>query len=98
MFVPTGFSIVDDAAVYKVCDQPHPVILQELIGFSLTNNLDEASKRLATLWRTGYSAIDIISTIFKVVKFHDMPEKMKLAFIKEIGYTHMRYAFILTST
>lgn len=92
-----GFTIVDDTAVFKVCDQPHPVVVKELIAFALKNNLEESLKRLSALTVSGYSATDIISTVFKVVKFYEMSEKTKLSFIKEVGYTHMRIADGVTS-
>lgn len=39
----------------------------------------------------GYSAHDIISTMFKVTKtIPTLSEHSKLEFIKEIGFTHMR--------
>lgn len=35
------------------------------------------------LWKQGYSAVDIITTLFRVVKFYEgMPEYMKLDYIK----------------
>lgn len=42
------------------------------------------------LWRLGYSPVDIIGTIFRVVKSYDMAERTKLDFIKEIGGTNLR--------
>ncbi|KAL3269301.1 hypothetical protein HHI36_008374 [Cryptolaemus montrouzieri] len=44
------------------------------------------------LWNLGYAAEDIIKNIFKVTKTMDMEESLKLAFIKEIGITHLRIA------
>jgi replication factor C subunit 2/4 len=42
------------------------------------------------LYVNGYSPVDIISTLFRVVKFYDMNEYEKLEFIRYIGYAHMR--------
>ena len=39
---------------------------------------------------SSYSAEDIITNIFRVCKTHQMPEFLKLEFIKEIGFAHMR--------
>ena len=44
------------------------------------------------LWKTGYSASDIIGTLFKVAKSYDLPEALKLEYLREIGFTHMRIA------
>ena len=38
----------------------------------------------------GYAATDIIQTLFRVTRTMDMPEPLKLEFIREIGFTHMR--------
>ncbi|KAI0040801.1 P-loop containing nucleoside triphosphate hydrolase protein [Auriscalpium vulgare] len=83
----SGFGFVSGENVFKLCDQPHPVVVQSI----------------------GHSAVDIIVTIFRVVKtFDELPEYTKLEYIKvcrvrfmyeacvtdfdvhEIGLTHMR--------
>lgn len=45
---------------------------------------------MAKLWKLGYAAEDIIGNIFKVSKTLNIDETLKLTFIKEIGFTHMR--------
>ncbi|KAB7502284.1 Replication factor C subunit 2 [Armadillidium nasatum] len=47
-------------------------------------------KILAHLWKLGYAAEDIIINIQRVCKNVDMAEYLKLEFLKEIGYTHLR--------
>ena len=45
------------------------------------------------LWTEGYATTDIVNTLFKVTKNRqDLPEGLKLRFIKAIGFTHMRSA------
>eukprot|EP00121_Abeoforma_whisleri_P002514 Awhi_evm1s2257 len=48
----------------------------------LSGDIDSAIERLAELWDTGYAAIDIVSTIFRVTKAYDMSEYQKLEFLK----------------
>ncbi|KAG0145613.1 hypothetical protein CROQUDRAFT_658406 [Cronartium quercuum f. sp. fusiforme G11] len=87
----SGFEFVSSEAVFKVCDQPHPVVLKQLLASCEKGEIQTALESLDKLWLQGYSAIDIVSTLFKVVKSMDrMAEYVKLEFIKEIGYTHMR--------
>ncbi|KAG8122741.1 hypothetical protein E2320_018600, partial [Naja naja] len=74
----------------QVCDEPHPLLVKEMIGHCVSANVDEAYKILAHLWKLGYSPEDIISNIFRVCKTFQMAEYLKLEFIKEIGYTHMK--------
>ncbi|KAI8852111.1 replication factor C subunit 4 [Chytridium lagenaria] len=79
----SGFGLITADSVFKVCDQPHPVVIGE-------GDVDTASSRLQALWAEGYSGLDIVGTLFKVVKTYDMQEYPKLEFIREIGQTHMR--------
>jgi len=76
---------------FKVCDQPHPIIIQAAIRHCMKGDVDGAMEKLTELWDQGYSAVDIVVTLFRVVKtFDEMAEYTKLEYIKEIGFTHMR--------
>jgi len=87
----SGFGFVSSENVFKVCDQPHPIIIQNILEACQRTDIDAAMEKLQELWDQGYSAVDIVVTIFRVVKASDkMPEYTKLEFIKEIGWTHMR--------
>ncbi|XP_054022554.1 replication factor C subunit 2 [Dryobates pubescens] len=88
----SGFGFINSENVFKVCDEPHPLLVKEMIQHCTNANIDEAYKILAHLWRLGYSPEDVIGNIFRVCKTFQMPEYLKLEFIKEIGYTHMKIA------
>ena len=64
----SGFGYVSPEAVFKVCDQPHPVKVEAIILSCQKGNMDNALEKLGELWKEGYSAIDIVSTLFRVVK------------------------------
>lgn len=86
-----GFGFVSPEAVFKVCDLPHPVTITRMIAACEKSEIDAALGCLDELWSAGYSAVDIVSTIFRVVKNNEkMVEYKKLEFIREIGFTHMR--------
>lgn len=68
----------------KVCDQPHPLVLKAIIDKTMEANIEEANSLLMSLWKDGYSASDIISTLFKVVKNHNMEEYLKLEYLKVV--------------
>ena len=54
-----------------------------MISKSLEGNVDEANMFLSTLWKEGYAASDIISTVYKVVKnYEPMDEFVKLEYMK----------------
>ncbi|KAI0094334.1 P-loop containing nucleoside triphosphate hydrolase protein [Irpex rosettiformis] len=87
----SGFGFVSGDNVFKVCDQPHPIIVQAIIRACTKGDIEAAMEKLNELWNQGYSAVDIIVTIFRVTKtFDEIPEYTKLEYIKEIGFTHMR--------
>lgn len=85
-----GFGKVTYENVFKVCDEPHPLIVKEMLKLCVENNFDEAYKKMKYLWKMGYSAQDIISNIFNVCKTLDLSENLKLEFIKEIGCANLR--------
>mmetsp|Transcript_62425 Transcript_62425/g.141143 ORF Transcript_62425/g.141143 Transcript_62425/m.141143 type:complete len:364 (-) Transcript_62425:77-1168(-) len=87
-----GFKHVTRENVFKVCDQPHPQLLQSAVMKCSQGKLGEAHAIVKTIWDQGYSCMDIIGTLFKVTKSAPLPEAVKLEYIKEIGFTHMRVA------
>lgn len=87
-----GFGMVNDTNVFKIVDQPHPLVIKKMLRCCCSEkNIDEAVDLLDSLWSKGYSAIDIITLAFKVAKtLPDINELKRLEVIKEIGFTHMR--------
>jgi len=77
-----GFGFVNAENVFKVCDEPHPLLIKEMLGHCVESRIDEAYQILKSLWDKGYSPHDIITNIFRVCKNHQMPEYLKLEFIK----------------
>lgn len=78
--------------VFKVCDQPHPLLVATVLGQCNDGKLEDAHDAMLGLWQKGYSATDIVTTMFRVAKNYDLPEFVKLEFIREIGFAHMRIA------
>ncbi|XP_064392063.1 replication factor C subunit 2-like [Halichondria panicea] len=88
-----GFGFVSAENVFKVCDEPHPLLIKEMLTHCVNTRIDDGYQILKTLWDKGYSPHDIITNTFRVAKTHPLiPEYLKLEFIKEIGFTHMRIA------
>jgi len=90
----SGFGQVNQKNVFRVCDQPHPTAVREVVDSCLNGRKTGVAVGLMTkLWSMGYSCSDIIGTLFKVVKaHHGMGEAIKLEFLREIGFAHMRIA------
>jgi hypothetical protein len=49
-----------------VCDQPHPAIVKEMLSSCAAGDLQKAYVNMKSLCDMGYSAVDIITTVFKV--------------------------------
>jgi len=84
-----GFNHVSSDNVFKVCDEPHPMLVKNMLNHCVSSDITEAYKVMSHLWGLGYSAEDIITNIFRVCKNLDIAEFLKLEFLKEIGYSHM---------
>ena len=67
----SGFGFVSGDNVFKVCDQPHPILVQAILRSCLKGDINSAMEKLTELWDQGYSAVDIVTTIFRVVKTFD---------------------------
>ncbi|CAM9145175.1 unnamed protein product [Heterosigma akashiwo] len=87
-----GFGFVDQGNVFKVCDQPHPATVKAILDRCIQGDIMAAKNEMTALYNTGYATTDIISTVFKVCRYHDMDENVKLEWMKEIGFMHMRIA------
>jgi replication factor C subunit 2/4 len=85
-----GFGMVNAENVFKVCDQPHPVLVEEVIQLCLAGDLNGAQKKISVLWSKGYAPADVITTFFKSVQNMKINENTQLEFMKLIGETHMR--------
>ncbi|KAM6541428.1 hypothetical protein CsatB_005875 [Cannabis sativa] len=86
----SGFRFVNQENVFKVCDQPHPLHVKNIVRNVLEGKFDDACFGLKQLYDLGYSPTDIITTIFRIIKNYDMAEYLKLEFMKETGFAHMR--------
>ncbi|GME78883.1 unnamed protein product [Ambrosiozyma monospora] len=86
-----GFTLVDAENVYKIVDSPHPLKVQKMLTHCINGDFDLAQSILQDLWKKGYSAIDIVTVSFRVIKsMYDVEEDKRLQVIKIIGFTHMR--------
>lgn len=76
--------------VFNVCDQPHPDILRDVIDRCMEGQFSNAAERLQILWAQGYSPLDIIGSLYKVVTSHTMNENIQLRYLKELAVLRMR--------
>ncbi|KAL1132574.1 hypothetical protein AAG570_010526 [Ranatra chinensis] len=85
-----GFGHVNSENVFKVCDEPHPLLVKDMLMNCASGNINKAYQIMAHLWKLGYAPEDIIGNIFKVSKSLEISDKLKLEFIQEIGLTHLK--------
>ncbi|XP_065226976.1 replication factor C subunit 2 [Planococcus citri] len=85
-----GFGHVNSANVFKVCDEPHPLLVKDMLNQCVNGEISKAYKIMAHLWKLGYAPEDIIGNVFRVAKNLEIKEPLKLEFIQEIGLTHLR--------
>jgi len=86
-----GFHFVNGENVFKVVDQPHPVVIARVLQACAKSELNKALDEIEQLSDKGYTAIDLVTTMFKVSKTVDgLQEQQRLLFLKEIGLTHLR--------
>lgn len=83
----SGFGYIDSENVFKVCDEPHPLLVKSMLGHCVDGNVDQAYKVVEQLWALGYSPEDIMGNIFRVCKSYQMAEYLKLEFIK-VRWSH----------
>lgn len=87
-----GFGVVNAENLNKVCDQPHPGIAREFLALCAKQDIDAAVAKISILIDQGYSANDIIQTIFRVARTMDFGEDVKLNVLRQVGLVHMRMA------
>lgn len=81
-----GFGLVNQEAVFKVCDQPHPLLVAAIVRHCTEARIDEAYDGMRALCDMGYSASDIITILFRVVRsLPQLNEYLKLEYIKVGG-------------
>lgn len=68
------------------------MLLRRALQACVRADLDQAHSVVMQLWRMGYAPEDIMAILFRVCKTLDAPEELRLAFIRELGITHMRLA------
>lgn len=78
----SSFKVINSENVFKFCDRPHSDIIRMIIKHCIERDIDNATKLLCDLYRSGYSPIDIITVMFKVTKTYNMNDSDKLEFIK----------------
>lgn len=85
-----GFDEITEDNVFKVCDEPPPMVIQAILDKCLKGDLEQAEESLDNLFKLGYCTEDIVSSMFRVAKSYKMSEYLKLEYLKQIGIAQLR--------
>lgn len=86
-----GFGEVTQHAVNQICDQPSPKMTKQILDACKEGDIETACLRLDQVLADGYSALDFISTTFRVLKhYKNASEDLKLNWVKSVAFCHMR--------
>lgn len=87
-----GYKIITPDNVYKICDIPHPMIIQNIFLRCKAGDVKEALIELEKLRAKGYCSSDIAVAMFttlKSSKIEGLDEKTKIKFMEEVGRTQL---------
>jgi replication factor C subunit 2/4 len=85
-----GFKLVTKDNVFKVCDQPHPELMQRVLECCLKGKFESAASEINTIFTEGYNILDIIGTLTKIIQNYDMNAERRLAYLKAATEFKMR--------
>ena len=77
-----GFGQVTKEYVYRVWDQPHPEIIQDIIKNCLKGKFEVSWEKVDVFYEEGYNLMDIISSLTKVIQTFEMDEDRRLVFLR----------------
>ena len=87
-----GFGLVEKDNVFKVCDQPHPDLMLNVLRACVKGQFSEAAMLVDTVFNEGYNLIDIINTLTKIMQTMAelKSEELRLTFLKEATVIKMK--------
>ena len=63
-----GFGSISKKNVYKVCDQPHPELMQNVLKSCQKASFQEACNNINIIFDEGYNIVDLINTLTRVMQ------------------------------
>lgn len=87
--IATTYKEVSEDTVKKVIDKPNNLIIDKMIHNCLEGNFNETHQILNMLIEDGYASLDIVQTLFTIVKDLDIEYQKKLHILSCIGETQM---------
>jgi len=86
----SGFGYVSKDNVFKVCDQPHPDLINKVIDDCMGSNFESACDRIDVIVHEGYNMMDIVGNLTKLTQIKEMDEMKRLVYLKILAEFKMR--------
>lgn len=87
-----GFGSITKENVFKVCDQPHPDLMQNVIRQCLQSKYQDSCSSINIVFNEGYNLVDLINTLTRVMQTMTdfKSEELRLNYLKEASIIKMR--------
>jgi replication factor C subunit 2/4 len=76
-----SYGKITKEAVLKVCDEPHPDVMNKMFEYCVEGQVLQAFETLDEFYKLGHSVDDIMGALFKTAKIVDLPEVLRMEFI-----------------
>ncbi|KAL0213199.1 hypothetical protein RCL1_006825 [Eukaryota sp. TZLM3-RCL] len=86
----SGFGMVSAEHVYKVCDQPHPVLTGQILSYCEQGELNKALASVINLSNKGYAPVDIVTTLFRLTQRSVLADHLKLEYLKVLSLYQLK--------
>jgi replication factor C subunit 2/4 len=86
----SGYGEITYDNVLKICDIPQPELLSNIIINAQQNNFVESYNHITKIYNMGYSPIDIVNTLFDILKNSNIEDEIRMKMVKEIAFTNIR--------
>lgn len=86
----SGYGEITYDNVLKICDIPQPELLSNIIINTQKNNFIDSYNHIQKIYNMGYSPIDIVNTLFDILKESDIEDELRMKMVKEIAFTNIR--------
>ena len=84
-----SFEVITEGNVYKLCHQPHPSQIIQLIQCCASKNIKDAINNYNTLKERGFCNSDILQTLIAVLKSVTIDETLRINYIRQISDTYI---------
>lgn len=81
-----GYDIVNEENIFKICDKPHPLVIDRIIEACDKHEFKQALEHLESLRNKGYSNTDISMGLVNA-RTKLSSESKRIKFLREIGKT-----------